>query len=192
MSTYSSSSTEQTSAEVKYSILWRISSAVGEYRQLALGKPLITSDPQGLSCTSLVLCYILHLGGNTGNVGNTSSRATLQPLCWFLDCPTLQSHWLSHLAHTGRLHCWSDSRPVLLTTLEFIHFHLELPSHHHLSLELTAVAVGLSQAACVCSGPGSAEFRTDLVCFLLRGCTSESVLPKITELQALSYLVHFL
>lgn len=87
-------------------------------RELALDKPVITSSLQGLSCTSLILCYIFHLGGNTGNVGNTSSRATLQPLCCFLDYPTLQNHWVVSIwAHTGRLHCWSDSRAVLLTTL---------------------------------------------------------------------------
>lgn len=76
-----------------------------------------------------------HLGGNTGNIGNTSSRATLQPLHCFLDCPTLQSHWgVSIWAHTERLNCCSDSRPVLLTILQLIHFHLELPRHRYLSL----------------------------------------------------------
>lgn len=100
---------------MKYSILWRVSSAVGEYRRLALGKPLITSSPQRLSCSSLVLCYVFHLGGNTGNVGSTSSRATLQPLCW-LPHPA-ESLFDSIRAHTGRLHCWSDSRPVLPATL---------------------------------------------------------------------------
>lgn len=151
MSTYSSSSTEQTSAEVKCTVFCGGSHQLqgnNSSRQLALGKSLITSSLQELSCTSLVRCYIFHLGGNTVKVGNT--RAPLQPLCWFLDCPTLQSHWLVSIwAHTGRLHCRSHSRPVLLrvhpTTLEFIHFHLELPSHCCLSLGADCVAVGSSQ-----------------------------------------------
>lgn len=66
------------------------------------------------------------------------------------------------------------------------------PSHCYSPLKVIDFAVGEQEAACVCSGPGSVEFKTDLVCPLPSGCTSESLLPKITELQALRCLVSFL
>lgn len=150
-----------------------------------------------LRCTSLVLRYQLHLGENAGNVGSASSGVTLPASRWASPLP--HPVGLLGLEHQGSN--WQAALPV---------WQQACPSPDHVilivqplppgaapatvisPLKVTDLAVGEQQAAWVCSGPGSVEFTTDLVCPLPSGCTSESLLPKITELQALRCLVSFL